>query len=124
MLPYYTLNNGAYEYDSAGNYLQPAKYIWMAEVSQTPPNDSAVQVDGIVMSVGQYYVYNWPTNYQQGETNSTAAWMGGGSGEAFTGLYLPALGAQWLLWGWHNDCANSPYWIRSTGPYSWENGGY
>ncbi len=84
---------------------------------------------------GQAYVgpdgWTWPgysvphaENFAQGEvTSSTNTWMGGGSGEQFTAWWSPD-GSAWYLWGYNNDCSNSPYWISQSNGYTWSNGGY
>jgi len=71
------------------------------------------------------FCYDEPSgwNFAQGEvTNSTATWMGGGTGESFTAYYSNDH-TDWYLWGTQNGCWNSPYWLKLPSKYTYSNGG-
>jgi hypothetical protein len=123
MLPYYTLNNGANEYDGAGDYLTASAQTWL-EVHDTPGTYATyVTVQSFTLQPGPYTMLTPRHNVAQGETDNSGAWMGGGSGEPFSALWQDT-SSTWHLWGFHNDCSDSPYWITSQGSYSWTLGGY
>lgn len=124
MLPYYTLNNGANEYDDAGNYLSTNASIWLNVTSAYNGSGAFVGVGPYSMYPGNYTVSFPGYNYSQGEVyNNSNVWMGGGSGEGFTG-YWEDTSRNFNAWGFNNDCADSPYWITNNSPSSWTNGGY
>lgn len=120
LVPYYTTDDGAGG-QHASNYYIPASTaagMWVLA------NGSNTQVTVYGWSPILAYSVGTPRwNYMQGEvTLSTNTWMGGGSGEGFTGYWVDTSGAG-HNWGFHSDCSNSPYWVSSSGASSWSNGG-
>lgn len=83
--------------------------------------------EGADVGITQFrFCYDEPigVNFAQGEvTESTATWMGGGSGESFTAYYSNDH-THWYLWGFINSCVNSPYWIKVANGHTYSNGGY
>jgi hypothetical protein len=123
MLPYYTLNNGTTQFNGAGDYLTANASTWIEAHDWTGPYSTYVHVQSFYLYPGTYTMLTPRHNYFQGETSNTSAWMGGGSGETFSALWEDN-GSSWHYWGFHNDCADSPYWINSLGSDSWTIGGY
>lgn len=122
MIPYYTTGNGAMEYDEWGSDLPANTYInMMAGAFNTY---SLVNVGG-QLNIDINYVVDQPRwNFTQGETNNTATWMGGGTGDSST-LYWINSSGDLNHWSYLNDCAISPYWASSSnGTYYFANGGY
>jgi hypothetical protein len=122
MLPYYTLNNGANEYDAWGNFLPSNQYIWM--FAQALDTNSYAYVNGQLVKTTNYVVNQPRLGFTQGEVYDNAGiWMGGGSGGDSSTLYwLDSSGAN-HYWAWLNDCSNAPYWVSSSGPHFFANGG-
>lgn len=122
MMPYSTINNGRSEYDT-GQYLPTATNIWMATISASSGQPAYVQVGSVVWSPGNYAVSLPQQTYAQGETNTTSAWMGGGTGEPFQEYYA-GTDRNWYLWGYLGGCDDSPYWWAWISNSQWSNGGY
>jgi hypothetical protein len=120
MLPYYTYNNGA----TGGRYGSP-DYI---------PSDVLASIGAEANAQGSFvWNYVFLTNYAvydavnmaQGEvTQSTATYMGNGTGYANEGYWLPGGSSTWYPWGFETTCANSPYWIDAYNSNHWTAGGY
>jgi hypothetical protein len=118
LLPYYTLNNGASGHRCSTCYLSAGEGIDI---------DAVTGGRADIGSTTFNFSYSVPNafNFGMGEVvSSTATWMGGGSGETFDAYWSPNYGANWYLWGYNNDCNNSPYWISQSSGHEWSNGGY
>lgn len=123
MVPYYTLNNGADEYDKWGTYLPANTYIWM--FAQATGSLSFAYINNQLNTQINYTVNQPRLNYTQGEVyDNNGIWMGGGAGDAMTLYWLDSSGNA-NPWAYLSDCADSPYWARSSnGTDYFENGGY
>ncbi len=124
MLPYYTLDNGQHEHDYAGDVLTTNANTWMEVHDQPSTYSTYVKIQSFYLYPGTYTMLTPRHNFSQGEVaTNTSTWMGGsGSGETFSGLWSDS-GGSWHYWGFHNDCANTPYWIKSVSSDSWTIGG-
>ncbi|MGH9123587.1 MAG: hypothetical protein ACRDZ8_02535 [Acidimicrobiales bacterium] len=121
--PYYTLNNGQNETDYLTQVFPTNTVIGM-DIWQYAPGSGGTNiyvgnnsgVGGYLYLNGSYYVGTPRLNFSQGEVNPGVApnTMSGGE-DGFIGYYLPYQGAQWTLWGFQTECADSPYYIY---PYS------
>ncbi len=119
--PYETTDNGLFG-SKKTLYIPANTLIGMYTIS-----GATVKID---VWGGPSHIWNFPygvpngLNYSQGEvTLSTKTWMNGGSGTQQAGFWSPD-GANFYVWGWHNDCANSPYWIQWNDGNHWTSGGY
>ncbi len=81
-------------------------------------------------NVGQtHFTFNYSVpngvNMGQGEvTISHASWLDDGAGNHTFAASWSNDGINWVGWGWHDDCQNSPYWITSVGASVYKNGGW
>lgn len=126
MMPYYTTDDGANEFDQAGHFLTADTTYSMAVQPAIGSNHAKVNVGTLVIDAGSYQVSTPRLNYMQGETNNDCAWMGGGTGEQFTMYYQPASSYpnNWSEWGWMNTTYDNPYWRTNIDANDWKNGGY
>jgi hypothetical protein len=124
VLPYYTTNNGANEHDGAGDNFSANQAIFMWVQDDTVPRLAYAQIGPYGFQIGYYFVNKPAENYSQGETyNNNGVWMGGGSGETFYGKWQDTSG-NWNPWGFHNDCADYPYYNTHLNNQQWTSGGY
>lgn len=121
MVPYYTKNQGNNEYDEWGAYLPSSQYIYM--IAQANNNGSLAYVAGTLDANLTYVVSQPRWNFTQGETNNTATWMGGGSGDSSTDYWLDS-SDNMHPWQYMNICWNSPYWATTSNGDYFDNGGY
>jgi hypothetical protein len=114
--PYYTINNGGSGQHS-GTYLTAGSQYGIDAVSGGRADIGSTRFN-LNYSVPNGF------NFGMGEVvSSTRTWMGGGSGESLQAYWSPN-GSSWYLWGYNNDCNNSPYWIHQSSGSNWSNGGY
>lgn len=117
LLPYYALESGFAGNGHTSTWLPANTAIYMDVFNGGP-----ARVGGQAMSFS-YTIPN-PQNWGQGEIKqSNATWMGNGSGNRFVAYWSPDK-VNWYPWGWHSDCADSPYWVTSGGANVYTNGGY
>lgn len=118
LLPYYSVDNGLTAHGHTSTYLAVGTGINLDVI-----NGGHAVVGGQRMD----FTRTVPNaqNWGQGEIKkSSNTWLGNGSDNHFTAYWTPDNGTNWYLWGWHNDCANSPYWINALGGSGYANGGY
>ena len=122
MYPYYTLNNGANEYDSFSTELPTNTDIWMSATSNG--SQSWAYIYNKYYANGISYGVSTPRlNYEQSEVNYHDIWMGGGSGSDIA-LEYQNTSNQWYDWGYITGSADSPYWIDLYQPNGADEGGY
>jgi hypothetical protein len=121
MNPYFTLGNGAEEYDDWGYYLSSGALIWDSATSDGTHSWAYVNNTSIASPINYGVAFpHW--NFAQGETDATDIWMGGGTGDSMT-LYYQSSSNNWYTWGSSNICYDSPYWATGSS-YYFQNGGY
>jgi hypothetical protein len=121
MIPYFTLGNGAQEYDDWGAFLPTNTWIWMSATSDGTHSWAYVNSKSIASPINYGVAFpHW--NLAQGETNATNVTMGGSAGEQMY-LYYQTPSNSWYNWGFLNECVDSPYWVATNGTDFFENGG-
>jgi hypothetical protein len=116
--PYFTVANGTSGARDPNNPLYSGVYM-----DVVPGSPGHVSV-GTTTFINLYYTVSNGRNAGQDEVvGTTGTWMGNGSGNGHVAYWSPD-GVNWYLWGSHNDCANTPYWISSGGAYVYNTGGY
>jgi hypothetical protein len=99
MFPYYTLNDGATEFDFPGTSLPKNSYIWNSATSNG--TDSWAYVNNRLLAEIVYDVPQPRLNYEQTEVDYHDITMGGGGGSTVTGEWQNASG-QWNPWTFIN----------------------
>ena len=115
--PYYTVDNGATGSEYTGLFVPGGTYVDSNAVSNS---NVFVYTYGFLLN---YTVGSPVLNDSQGEVVG-GAWMGNGTGYPNLGWWKAVGVNGWNAWGYHSDCANSPYYIVAGGPQGWTSGGF
>lgn len=122
LIPYYTLNNGQYEYDFWSDILPRSQSISMSIWQNGYSN--AVVAGHWLLSGSTYYVGAPRLNYSQAEVRPWDAGVSmSGGNDTYWGYYLPPGSSTWIPWGYNTVCADNPYWVYSYGGNAWKSGG-